>query len=344
MANPELEYKHRHTCGCPDCRRVKALRASLINDGAVCVSSTRCKCPDCTATRKAYTKAYGQKNKEGLREKAKKRNEGRKDEIAAYQKKYYQDNKEYLDNHKRLYTEANYERIREQRYQFRENNRARLNETQKEYYENNRESRLEYAKMFRDEMMHPEYKIWDTMVQRCFNENNSSYHNYGGRGITMHLPWKDSFENFITDMGERPEPREKYSIDRIDNDGDYEPTNCRWATWVEQSANTRRATQSRLDVPENSTIAHLNRDMTIVEFAQTTGLHLQVVKYRYSFNPKVEWILNPTMSNRTHEWEGQFYNLSELAIIRGISLTDFLRRMREEKITPLQIMEENNKV
>jgi hypothetical protein len=85
---------------------------------------------------------------------------------------------------------------------------------------------------------HSLYSTWLNMRQRCGNPDAPNYHNYGGRGITICERW-DDFANFATDMGEKPGP--EYSVDRIDNDGNYEPGNCHWATPSEQSLNTRRA-------------------------------------------------------------------------------------------------------
>ncbi len=82
----------------------------------------------------------------------------------------------------------------------------------------------------------PEYRAWDAMKQRCLNPNAANYDDYGGRGITIYESWLQ-FENFLADMGTKPEPKRGYSLDRIDNDGDYEPGNVRWATWSEQIKN-----------------------------------------------------------------------------------------------------------
>ena len=81
-----------------------------------------------------------------------------------------------------------------------------------------------------------ELYVWRDMKSRCNNPNHKSYHNYGGRGITICDQWS-KFENFYADMGDRP--TQNHSIDRRDNDGNYEPKNCRWATATEQGRNQR---------------------------------------------------------------------------------------------------------
>lgn len=86
------------------------------------------------------------------------------------------------------------------------------------------------------------HNSWKAMKQRCCWEKHVRYKDYGGRGITVCDRWKDSFVNFLEDMGERPEGT---TIDRKNNDGNYEPSNCRWATPKEQANNTSRSKKNK---------------------------------------------------------------------------------------------------
>lgn len=100
---------------------------------------------------------------------------------------------------------------------------------------NNRKNKIHYKQYKHGYSNTKEYITWTSIKQRCYNKNYICYKRYGGRGIKVCDRWLKSFENFLIDMGSHP--GKGYSIDRIDNDDDYKPENCRWATPIEQIHN-----------------------------------------------------------------------------------------------------------
>ncbi len=107
-----------------------------------------------------------------------------------------------------------------------------------------------------------EFFAWISIRNRCYNENYIQYKDYGGRGIRVCDRWKDSFKNFLEDMGEKPNGR--YSLDRYpDNNGNYEPSNCRWATQKEQTRNRRN----------NVWIEHGEERMVLSDWASRFGIN-----------------------------------------------------------------------
>lgn len=119
-----------------------------------------------------------------------------------------------------------------------------------------------------------EYNSWSSMKNRCLNPNDKRYSDYGGRGIAVCDRWINSFENFFADMGERPEPKKDYSLDRIDNSLGYFPENCKWSTRAEQMMNRRNTI--RLTLFYESKL----QTKTIKEWSEITGLSTQTIRSR----------------------------------------------------------------
>lgn len=115
---------------------------------------------------------------------------------------------------------------------------------------------------------HPLFEIWRGIIRRCCCETATEWPRYGGRGITICDRWK-SFENFTKDMS--PRPSINHSIDRINNDGNYEPSNCRWATRREQQLNTRT----------NVFVTFRNKTQTLSEWSHEFGIPQYLVHQRY---------------------------------------------------------------
>lgn len=120
-----------------------------------------------------------------------------------------------------------------------------------------------------------EYRAWRNMRQRCLNPRVPNYHRYGGRGIKICQEWS-SFDRFIEDMGLKPSPDR--SIERRDNNGNYEPSNCYWASRDDQENNKERSVK----------IAYKGKTKTLTQWARELGLNYELVRtrWRYGWEPK----------------------------------------------------------
>lgn len=113
----------------------------------------------------------------------------------------------------------------------------------------------------------PTFRSWESMKQRCLNPSDPSYGRYGGRGIKVCGQWANSFDQFLCDMGERPAGM---TLDRIENDGDYEPSNCRWANLKTQQRNRRCM----------PTLTVNGETKTYPEWFEQTGIRPAVIAWR----------------------------------------------------------------
>lgn len=113
-----------------------------------------------------------------------------------------------------------------------------------------------------------EWRVWVGIKTRCTNSNVKAYHRYGGRGITMCQRWQQSFQAFYADMGPKPSP--SHSIERINNDGNYEKANCQWATPTKQSRNRR----------SNHRVTFMGKTLSLVEWAELQGITYGTLKSR----------------------------------------------------------------
>lgn len=132
--------------------------------------------------------------------------------------------------------------------------------------------------------------VWDGIKARCYNRRNPHYMNYGGRGIKMCTRWRFNFKNFLNDMGKRPDG---YTIERIDNDGDYEPKNCRWATRKDQVRNCRQ-----------SCFVNFNgKKVFLKDACLSSGLNYKSVHYRIrklGWTPQEALTEKPRFNSRWH--------------------------------------------
>lgn len=124
------------------------------------------------------------------------------------------------------------------------------------------------------------WNTWKRMIERCCNPKDTNYARYGGRGITVCARWRESSSAFFDDMGPKPSP--DLTLDRIDNDGPYEPANCRWATRREQTRNKRT----------NVRLTHNGRTQCVVDWAREHGLDPKTLASRL----KMGWSMERALS------------------------------------------------
>ena len=138
------------------------------------------------------------------------------------------------------------------------------------------------------------YRAWIGMMSRCSNPNAQSYKHYGGRGISVCERWR-VFENFLADMGE---PSAGLSLDRYpDQNGNYEPGNCRWATWLEQENNRRN----------NRWVTWNGQDLTLAQLIRLTGINERTfhARLRRGWSLEQAVTIPVTGSTLTNEWRKQ---------------------------------------
>lgn len=126
----------------------------------------------------------------------------------------------------------------------------------------------------------PLYQVWQGMLGRCRNPNYKQWADYGGRGIRVCERWQKGYAAFVEDMGPRPEG---YTLDRIDNDGDYEPGNCRWASRSWQQRNRRVARFCTID----------GRKYRTIELAELAGLNVDSIRKRIERGLSYEEVISP---------------------------------------------------
>ena len=170
---------------------------------------------------------------------------------------------------------------------------------------------------------HPLWSTWAAMRSRCRNPNATGYHRYGGRGIRVCERWND-FPSFVADVGERPSP--DHTLDRIRNDGDYEPGNVRWATKEQQSANMRN----------NRLVQFKGQRMPVRTALRASG---EVVS-RYSVLRRIERGMSPEAAlttparpakpyNTQYKYKGKSLNLTEWAEATGVPVKLLRSRLRK---------------
>lgn len=150
------------------------------------------------------------------------------------------------------------------------------------YREANRDKLRDNARA--DRRAVPERGCWQAMLARCYDNKNRSFKNYGGRGIGVCERWRESFDAFLEDMGRRPSPR--HTVDRADPNGNYEPSNCRWATPKEQARNMRR----------NHVVTAFGKAQCLAAWSEELGVPLTRIRDRL----RLGWDAERALSEPAH--------------------------------------------
>ena len=155
----------------------------------------------------------------------------------------------------------------------------------------------------------PEYQIWSQIKMRCFNPNHPKYPSYGGRGITMHLPWRDSYLTFLKEVGKRPS--KNHQIERKNNDRGYVPGNVTWAPRKVQMRNTRI----------NKWLLYKGRWWVLVELAEHVKMDRKRLQDRLARGWSVkEAVERPVERGNLYiDYEGETHSLSVWAKKVGIA-------------------------
>ena len=160
------------------------------------------------------------------------------------------------------------------------------------------------------------YAIWTGMRDRCLNKNDPSYKNYGGRGVSICKEW-NSFPNFLADMGHKPKGM---TIDRINSDGNYEPSNCRWATPLEQ-ANNRRTVIF---------LEYKGIRQSLADWARQLGIPRTTLYMRYLSNKSVAQILGKAKQiTERVKYKGSLRTFPEIAKLSGVPYVTLRWRIRK---------------
>lgn len=154
----------------------------------------------------------------------------------------------------------------------------------------------------------PEYRAWQTARLRCTDPENAAWADYGGRGITMCDRWLNSVQAFVEDMGRKPSPR--HEIDRIDNNGGYDPDNCRWATRKTNCRNRR----------SNHCVTLNDERLTLAEWSERTGLLPETIAERLDRGWTPERTLTTPARPKAAKGEGRYSRPSKFKPNLGLQI------------------------